>query len=141
MTAMVMLDNKIVERDQANLDSLPGEEKKKDFTSQSISFNSNIGEHVKIEPFYPRVKKMRMETIPQLPPLPLESDLFTPPVTKKGIDQECPDLLTWLDTAGNKVTFNIDEVATLLQADVKKLFLTCNVLESVQMLTKTGVIS
>merc|ERR1712126_409356 len=85
------------------------------------------------------IKKMSLSVEAKLPPLPQESDLFVCPVcTRKCIAEECSQLLAWLHKTEKHIVFDIDQVAVILSADVKKLFLCCNVLESVLLMTQTG---
>ena len=112
----------------------------KDKIYRDLLLHDSNGDNLEIKPFYPRVKKIKFDIFDQLPPLPLESDLFLPPVSsRKGIAEECSQLLAWLHNKENHIVFDIDQVAAMLDADVKKLFLCCNVLESVLLMTKTGV--
>jgi len=103
-------------------------------------FHNPNGEILEIKPFPPKIKKIKLDVEAKLPPLPQESDLFLAPVsTRKCIAEECFHLLAWLDKQENHIVFDIDQVSAILNGDVKKLFLCCNVLESVLLMTKTGV--
>ena len=79
-----------------------------------------------------------MEPEINLPPLPLECDLFFPQIygRRETISEYCSCLLDWLDSE-NTLMFDVDEVSKTLDIDPKKLLLILQVLECVQIVTKT----
>ena len=74
-----------------------------------------------------------------LPSLPEESQLFAPPhLVWKGTSEIASVFLDWLMDVKLNTLVDVGNVAGQLLIDVKKLFLCCNILESVQMMSKTN---
>ena len=74
----------------------------------------------------------------ELPPLPEEHQLFIPPTLRKSTINVALELMSLLNTVAPDTKFEVRLLAIQLEADHKKVYLVCNVLEAVQMMTKSS---
>ena len=78
----------------------------------------------------------------ELPPLPLESELFTPPVemgrrAERSISVLAQTFLGMMPTEGNKVVM-IKETAIMMNTSIKRVYTICNVLEGLRLMERKG---
>ena len=78
----------------------------------------------------------------ELPPLPLESELFTPPVemgrrAERSISVLAHTFLGMMPTEGNKVVM-IKETAIMMNTSIKRVYTICNVLEGLRLMERKG---
>ena len=78
----------------------------------------------------------------ELPPLPLESELFTPPVemgrrAERSISVLAQTFLGMMPTEGNKVVM-IKETAIMMNTSIKRVYTICNVLEGLRLMERNG---
>jgi len=78
----------------------------------------------------------------ELPPLPLESELFTPPVDKgnraeRSISVLAETFLSMMPSQGKKVVM-IKETANMMNTSPKRVYTICNVLEGLRFMERKG---
>eukprot|EP00092_Neocalanus_flemingeri_P027672 GFUD01030037.1.p1 GENE.GFUD01030037.1~~GFUD01030037.1.p1 ORF type:complete len:350 (-),score=122.62 GFUD01030037.1:1-1050(-) len=87
-------------------------------------------------------KRGRGNIVAELPPLPMESELFTPPVDKgdrreKSIKVLGEKLLAMMPNEGT-LEVEVDKMARELKADIKRVYNICNVLEGLRLMERQG---
>ena len=88
-------------------------------------------------------RKGRADTLPELPPLPLEKDLFIPPVEKgnraeRSILVLTETFLSMMPQEGREVV-KIRETASIMKTNIKRVYTICNVLEGIRLMVRTDM--
>jgi len=84
----------------------------------------------------------KYKKVHQLPPLPLESELFTPPVdrgrrSERSISVLATAFLGMMPTQGKKDVM-IRETANMMNTSIKRVYTICNVLEGLRLMERKG---
>ena len=87
-------------------------------------------------------RRGRGDILAELPPLPLEEELFSPPVDKtnrkeRSIKVLVEALMAMMPMTGN-VEIKLDEIAVKLETCIKRVYTICHVMEALQMMIRLG---
>ena len=88
-------------------------------------------------------KRGKGDFMPELPPLPLESDLFTPPVGERNVRNA--DLKVLAKAVMNmmpmegKFVVEVDKMARVLETKKDKVFAICNVREGLRLMERQSM--
>eukprot|EP00092_Neocalanus_flemingeri_P027671 GFUD01030036.1.p1 GENE.GFUD01030036.1~~GFUD01030036.1.p1 ORF type:complete len:345 (+),score=128.74 GFUD01030036.1:53-1087(+) len=90
----------------------------------------------------PRKRAGRGNVVAELPPLPMESELFTPPVDKgdkgeKSIKRLGEKLLAMMPKEGT-LEVEVDKMARELKVGIQRVYNICNVLEGLRLMERQG---
>merc|ERR1719318_2173654 len=88
-------------------------------------------------------KKGRADTAPEFPPLPLEKELFIPPVERGSRAERSILVLTetflgMMPQDGRKVV-KLKETADIMKTSIKRVYTICNVLEGIRLMVRTDM--
>ena len=85
-------------------------------------------------------KRGKGDIVPELPPLPLESDLFTPPVGERNVRKADLKVLAEavmpMKPMEGKYVVEVDKMARVLETRKDKVFAICNVMEGLRLMER-----